>query len=320
MKKILCLLFTLVFLAACDDSGTSADDASKGKAAASDLRVESLGMLPNCTATYEGEVALVTDLYNTYKCENGEWKMLMESTVQTLDDLSNCVFDLYAIADKVVFVNVESEGAIYFCKEKKWTKVMDKDFTPNLSSLEDSRDGQTYKTVTIGSQTWMAQNLNFETDSSFCYKNEDANCTKYGRLYRWAAAVGKSESECGGMQKCSLPSGNIQGVCPNGWHLPSKAEWYALFDAVGGRSMAGVMLKSSSGWDGFDSFWFSALPAGSRQSEGRYYSEGNRAYFWSSTENEFYSAFSIDLIYDYDGAYLNNYDKSYGYSVRCLKD
>lgn len=114
-----------MFLAACDDSGTSADDASKGKAAASDLRVESLGMLPNCTATHD--------------------------TVQTLDELSNCAsVDLYAIARQVVFVNVESEGAIYICKEKKWTKVMDNDFIPNLSSLKDSRDGQTYVTVTIG--------------------------------------------------------------------------------------------------------------------------------------------------------------------------
>ena len=309
MKKILCLLFTLVFLAACDDSGTSADDASKGKAAASDLRVESLGMLPNCTATHEGEVALVTDFYNTYKCENGEWSMLLKSTVQTLDELSNCAsVDLYAIARQVVFVNVESEGAIYICKEKKWTKVMDNDFIPNLSSLKDSRDGQTYVTVTIGSQTWMAQNLNFKMDSSFCYENVDANCAKYGRLYSWAAAI---------------------SACPNGWHLPSEAEWRTLFNVVGGYAIAGAMLKSTSGWyktgNNFDSFGFSALPAGIRDGHGTiyYHGEGNVALFWSSTDSMADDSGAYYYLYleEEDDARLDYYrDKNDGLSVRCLKD
>ena len=138
----------------------------------------------------------------------------------------------------------------------------------NISALKDARDGQTYKTVKIGGQWWMAENLNFETDSSFCYNDEESNCTKYGRLYRWAAAVGKSESECGYGHTCSLPSGNIQGVCPSGWHLPSLTEWDSLIDAVGGVSISGEVLKSTSGWNdsgnGTDVFGFSALPAGRR--------------------------------------------------------
>ena len=113
-----------------------------------------------------------------------------------------------------------------------------------LGTFTDERDEQTYKTVKIGDQVWMAQNLNFKTDSSFCYNDEEANCTKYGRHYKWAAAVGKSESECGYGNECSLPSGDIQGACPSGWHLPSKTEWETLFTTVGGNSTAGKVLKS----------------------------------------------------------------------------
>ena len=201
--------------------------------------------------------------------------------------------------------------------------------------LADSRDGQTYKTVMIGTQTWMAQNLNFKTDSSFCYNDEESNCTKYGRLYTWAAAVDKLESECGYGHACSLPSGNIQGVCPSGWHLPSKAEWETLFNAVGGQStadgysMAGKELKAISGWNnaewnnggngnGTDDFGFSALPAGYRDVNW-HYCEWYFASFWSSTEYDSGNAYSLDL-YDNDLAYLHDNYKVLGNSVRCLKD
>ncbi|WP_295096536.1 fibrobacter succinogenes major paralogous domain-containing protein [uncultured Fibrobacter sp.] len=190
--------------------------------------------------------------------------------------------------------------------------------------FEDARDGQTYKTVKIGDQVWMAENLNFEMDSSFCYIKEESNCAKYGRLYRWAAAVGKSESECGYGYTCSLPSGNIQGVCPKGWHLPSKAEWKTLFNAVGGKSTAGKILKSTSGWNssgnGTDSFGFSALPAGGRLSDGGYYGKGNHADFWSSTESDDDDAYDVYLYYGIDDAYLSFGSKDHWVSVRCVKD
>lgn len=190
--------------------------------------------------------------------------------------------------------------------------------------IKDDRDGQTYKTVKIGDQWWMAENLNFETDSSFCYNKEKSNCAKYGRLYRWPAAVGKSESECGYGKTCSLPSGNIQGVCPSGWHLPSKAEWDTLFNAVGGQLTAGKVLKSTSRWEsngnGTDSFGFSALPAGYRLNHGAFSGEGNYATFWSSTEDDSDYAYNEFLGYSFDSASLNNGNKSNGCSVRCLKD
>ncbi len=206
-------------------------------------------------------------------------------------------------------------------------------WTTHAHVLKDSRDGQDYRVIRIGDQVWMAENLNFKTGSSYCYNGEDSNCTKYGRHYRWPAAVGKSESECGYGYTCSLPSGNIQGVCPNGWHLPSKAEWETLFNAVGGKSTAAKVLKATSGWNssvnaegwsssgnGTDAFGFSALPAGYRYGDGSCIKEGVSAYFWSSTENNSNYVYCMSLSYDDDVAYLGYDNKSAGISVRCLMD
>jgi len=206
-------------------------------------------------------------------------------------------------------------------------------------TMTDSRDGQTYKTVTIGTQTWMAQNLNYAyTDvpykrldytsdkrldytsdsTSWCYNDDANNCSKYGRLYTWAAAMDSvgtwstNGKGCGYNKTCS-PTYPVRGVCPEGWHLPTKVEFETLFTAVGGLSTAGKVLRSTSGWynsnsgNGSDAFAFSALPAGYRNSRGYYNDEGNLAYFWY-------------LVYDNVVASLNYYYNGYGFSVRCLKD
>ena len=216
----------------------------------------------------------------------------------------------------------------------------------DYGTLTDSRDGQTYKTVTIGDQVWMAENLNYaytgvpynysgytSDSTSWCYKNEPENCAKYGRLYTWAAAMDSvgtwttNGKGCGYGSECS-PTGTIRGICPEGWHLPDTTEWNTLFSAVGGISTAGTALKSTSGWNeyegesgnGTDSFGFSALPAGYRYYDGDYYYGGYRAYFWSSTEYGSHGAYYMRLDYDDDDACLDDYSKNYGRSVRCLKD
>ena len=153
-------------------------------------------------------------------------------------------------------------------------------------SMTDERDGQTYKTVKIGTQTWMAENLNyaytgvpynyqdygpFAPDSfstsdstSWCYDNDPANCSKcfsdipsdcykYGRLYTWAAAMDSvglwtaNGKECG-LGKTCLPTYPVRGICPEGWHLPDSTEWNMLFTAVGGLSKANTMLRSDGDW------------------------------------------------------------------------
>ena len=183
-------------------------------------------------------------------------------------------------------------------------------------SLTDDRDGQTYKTVKIGEQWWMAENLNYryiqqtaeEDSSSFCYDNHPANCAKYGRLYLWSAAL---------------------VVCPEGWHLPDSTEWEALRTAVGGWATAGKMLKSTEGWNdnfdgtsgnGSDSYFFSALPAGLRGKSGNFLNEGYYALFWSSTEKISNVVYYMALYRDQDNASLVSYYTGHGLSVRCLKD
>ena len=191
--------------------------------------------------------------------------------------------------------------------------------------MVDHRDYHIYKIVTIGTQTWMAENLNYETEmGSYCYKDSAKYCEKYGRLYTWATAVGKSEEDCGFGKECNLGDGKVRGVCPEGWHLPTQTEWNTLFTAVGGRSTAGKMLKSTSGWNssgnGTDAYSFSALPAGLRNNTGNYDDEGYGTDFWSSTENGSNNAYLMDLYYFNDDADLFNYLKNHGFSVRCVKD
>ena len=182
--------------------------------------------------------------------------------------------------------------------------------------LTDPRDGQSYRTVKIGNQVWMAENLNYETANSYCYKDSASNCTKYGRLYTWAAA---------------------KAACPSGWHLPTEIEFKELVATVGGSSTAGKMLKSTSGWDddegesgnGTDAYLFTALPAGDRSDNGGIYrDEGLYAFFWGSTDDGIaYSmiddgiAYSMNLHYhdDIAGLGYGHKDTGTGHSVRCIK-
>ena len=171
----------------------------------------------------------------------------------------------------------------------------------NYREMTDPRDGQVYKMVKIGPFVVMAENLNYDMPSSYCYDNLPDNCGLYGRLYTWEAAI---------------------QACPAGWHLPSGDEWEALYAEMGGTPSA-MQAKGFPEWSGAtDAYGFSALPAGFFEKIdgfaffGRV---GQFAYFWSATES-----------YDGDGAFywhlpasdegLDMYVKDRGYSVRCLQD
>ena len=191
--------------------------------------------------------------------------------------------------------------------------------------FEDDRDGQVYNAVTIGSQTWMAENLNYETVDSYCYYNDKANCIKYGRLYTWAAAMdsvarwSSNGKGCGYGSTCS-PTYPVRGVCSSGWHLPSVDEWRILVAAVEGSSKAGSLLKSKS-WSGgnVDAYAFSVLPAG-RSNDDFFDGAGFNTYFWSSVVSTDVFAYSVRFNNDTDGVGVGYNSVEWGLSVRCIKN
>ncbi|GBU20475.1 hypothetical protein R80B4_00353 [Fibrobacteres bacterium R8-0-B4] len=174
------------------------------------------------------------------------------------------------------------------------------------AALADPRDGQKYKTAVIGGQTWMAENLNYQTESgSWCYGNSADSCAKYGRLYDWNTA---------------------KTVCPDGWKLPSYKEWMLLSESAGGAEFSGKRLKSTSGWNengnGTDDFGFSAMPGGERYyKDGNFGGAGGAGIWWTATE---YDDGAGALFLRSQDGYLDGVgdvdeDKNFGYSVRCLK-
>ena len=173
----------------------------------------------------------------------------------------------------------------------------------------DLRDGKKYKTVQIGSQTWMAENLNYEIADSYCYNNDTSNCKKYGRLYTRDTAL---------------------KACPAGWHLPSMDEFKALIETVGGEKIAGEKLKSKSGWNdggnGSYAFGFSALPAGvwfdgGITGDGAGFSEETVGTgFWGSTENANKELCEMNLVDADNAPYFNYRGRGFGNSIRCVKD
>ena len=183
-----------------------------------------------------------------------------------------------------------------------------------------------YKTKQIDDQIWMLQNLNCETAGSKCYKDDPANCDKYGRLYSWMQAM--NLTYCVSMTCSNEIQEKHQGVCPEGWHIPSDEEWTKLTDYVGGAEIAGEKLKASSGWswnnvknisgDGTDEFGFGALPGGNYYSS-IYSFNGSYGYWWSTTNTNF-DAYIRELSY-YDTRMSRPLeDKGRFYSIRCVKD
>lgn len=188
-------------------------------------------------------------------------------------------------------------------------------------TLVDERDGKKYKTVKIGQQTWMAENLNHALRGSHCYKESAANCRKYGQLYSWGHAI---------------------EVCPDGWHLPSVDDFRKLIKNVGEES-AGKSLKSTTGWakqdgkdcNGTDEFGFSAQAAGGNFFFGGYDYMTKHASFWSSTQtksepagpglrdNVWAARIFIGSNDDCNEIVITSAITGYGFnefSVRCVKD
>jgi len=186
---------------------------------------------------------------------------------------------------------------------------------PNVSfgKITDSRDGTVYKTVTIGSQEWMVENLAYSpSNGNYWNYNNNSSCVKtYGYLYDWQTAL---------------------YVCPADWHLPGNDEWTELIEYAGGRSFAGGKLKATGTIQAGTGLWhkpnlgatnetgFTALPGGYRHSGGIFDFVGYIGYWWSATEFNTDFAYKLSLHRYSSGSTVEMSGKELGFSVRCVRD
>ena len=314
--------FALILTACGEDSNSVSDYSSAPTSEFElDLAVATYDDLSVCTAKREGLIVYVEDEGKTYICIDGDWNeddkkteassssLSSSSIVQSSSSLgknssssakSSSSQKTESSSSEITEPAEESSSS----SEELESSSGESPFNPEIEygELIDSRDGQTYKTVVIGTQTWMAQNLNYETDSSFCYNDSVKYCTMYGRFYTWSFS---------------------SSACPDGWHLPSKVEWELLLTEIGGESIASKVLKSTIGWNengnSTNAFGFTILPSGSKRDNGKYDGEGGFARFWSSTEHDSKYVFYLYLDDKHDNAQLVKIEKNYGFSIRCIQ-
>jgi len=193
--------------------------------------------------------------------------------------------------------------------------------------------GQTYTTVVIGSQCWLKENLNLgiriagstdQTNNStiekYCYSDDDANCTAYGGLYQWAEAVQYLNGATNTTSPSPAFSGNVQGICPTGWHIPTYTEFDTLTTTVSndGNALKAVGQGTGSGV-GTNTSGFSALLAGYRNIDNSFV-VNDYAHFWSSTEDVTGGAWGMYLVLNNSNVNYFPFNKTLGFSVRCIKD
>ena len=306
--------------------------------------------LNGCTSKREGEIGLSPkdDIY--YVCKHfvdiadgyDERKWVKAQEIDFIKRDEKCESEDVGR----IIPGIDTVTNNYYCSRigwvdlRTWSFGVPKEFhfnsDVNYGSLTDGRDGKTYKTVKIGDQVWMAENLNYAVDGiGHCYEDVPENCEVAGRLYKWDVA---------------------REVCPEGWHLPSKAEFDTLLSFVKREyeeeqcSLAD-MLKATSGWNygyqGCDKVGFSAVPAGGKYIEiyraPDYSYAGYAALFLTSTEYDEHSVYimqlnlemytggsfmhyvhGVSLVYDYESTCLEDWPhastKYSEFSVRCLKD
>lgn len=326
--------------------------------------------LPNCTEKRNNEQAFVVEEHITLICSESKWYRFDIYTIIEKEDYNPVSSSSKVTSSSSVILSSDSKSSssntsstsVQSSSSSKNEAISSSSVSISSSSvilsggegtLKDSRDNQVYKTVSIGTQTWMAENLNYAykgktstfDSSSFCYDDDPTNCSKYGRLYLWSAAMDSAGTwstngkGCGNGKFC-LPTYPVRGVCPEGWHLPTEEDFRILSRGTGAtwdeRNFyyidAGKYLKSTSGWNdngnGTDAYGFSALPAGIGLQGGPFQQLGYIATFWSATRviesnvDDYYSddAFVMTLYQNSDHAFLPPQDMYSAASVRCLKD
>ena len=313
--------------------------------------------LKGCTEKRDGAIEKSSKSGNFYHCTESDWVELTDAIAY--DTLGiKCSSANYG---GIMAGAVEKENK-YYCTSEGWVSLMSWNWNvpkeirlnPNVKydSIIDSRDNKVYRTVVIGegenAQTWMAENLNYndsvETPSlkgkSWCYDNLASNCDVAGRLYLWSAAIDSTKivedkenpMVCGLGKKCNI-IGNVQGICPDGWHLPSLADIISLVNNVEAFAATKV-LKSQTGWNKFkddngkimdaygtDAVGFSGIPTGMMRTS-RFGMAGEAACFWTSSDYSFYDAYMFCLADDNNtrSDITDSFEKNVGMSVRCIKN
>ena len=279
-------------------------------------------VLGGCVVAIADSLVKVGSTY--YICSPRKWVVATELQYDTYKQ--SC-----AEFGQIIHGNINADYA-YFCYGKEWKRFYGNE-NITYGKLLDERDGQIYRTVKIGKQTWMAENLNYADsaqtpsleESCWCYEYKDDNCVLYGRHYNWYSVFKPDNPLDCTPYPCKLKqlTTDVQGFCPMGWHLPVQTEWQDLFDEVGGASVAGERLKSVIGWknngNGTDTYGFSAMPAGERDEVMAWGYSGETALFWSYTDNGENDPHFVDFSYDRESAVLGSYKYS-AISIRCIKD
>lgn len=315
-----------LFFAACGDDSSSGS-ANNGDETAEDFmftleELEEMGVpifksaddlkKEKCGDENEFETVYVKADSSFYMCDNGEWDndfSIEPDILESKDDLGEC--------------NEENEGEMfrvprdtifdtYACEDGEWIS----DFGGNSGepvdpktvvkgTFTDERDGKTYKTVQIGKQTWMAENLNYKTSGSRCYDKKNANCEKYGRLYTHAVA---------------------QNACPNGWKLPTGKQWAKLLNIdVSLFNLVGMFKYFSSDINtNDDPYGFNVLPGGI-YGGGEYRGIGRTTAFWANEAKRITTpdGLRVNMVYfvrfSPNQVTLASRDESDYFSVRCIK-
>lgn len=221
------------------------------------------------------------------------YKCVGDALIET--DMAPCVSDVPESSSSAV--TPKSSGGE--------TGVSSSGTSAEYGTLLDSRDGKSYKTVVIGGKTWMAENLNFATDSSFCYDDTPANCTKYGRLYQESDAV---------------------KACPEGWRIPTADDWMELRNTAESEWSNDLrsILEDEETWEinpmidpvPMNLIGFAARAGGYRAKTGQYDGEGTKAYFWGESNMNYY-AWILSKQYELDKeSIMRGY---FAYSVRCVQ-
>ena len=286
--------------------------------------------LYRCTIDGEGEnvfkegdlVYGIEKKKTRYACESGKWRDTKAGEEQ---------------ADRActTLLQGEIQGDTITCDSRNWRSTIFYDyafggknwFNPDLEygELVDKRDGRHYKTIKIGDQVWMAENLNYADSiaspylkgQSRCYLNDSLNCQKGGRYYTWTAAMDIDTKWQGASPYAveGLIENPHRGICPEGWHIPSNDEWNMFKGKAG--NYATQQAIGNVGWpNATNASGFTALPAGLYY--GGFSSVGSYAYFWSASEYNASYAYYWRMNASNAGLYSGGKDD--GFSVRCLQD